>query len=54
MRRISLARPFNNAWRIYAAREPYRREEIEHRVAWAAVKKSCRKVGDDAVRSLAR
>jgi cation transport regulator ChaB len=37
MRRISLARPFNNAWRIYAAREPYRREEIEHRVAWAAV-----------------
>ena len=40
---------FNNAWRTYGAREPYRREEIAHRVAWAAVKKSYRKVGDDWV-----
>jgi cation transport regulator len=40
---------FNNAWRTYGAREPYRREEIAHRVAWAAVKKRYRKVGDDWV-----
>jgi cation transport regulator len=40
---------YNNAWRTYAAREPYRREEVTHRVAWAAVKKSYRKVGDDLV-----
>ena len=38
---------FNNAWRTYGAREPYRREEIAHRVAWAAVKKRYRKVGED-------
>jgi cation transport regulator len=41
---------FNNAWRTYGAREAYRREEIAHRVAWAAVKKSYRKVGNDWVR----
>lgn len=35
---------FNGAWRQYAASE--RREEICHRVAWAAVKKRYRKVGD--------
>jgi len=35
---------FNSAWRTYGARE-----EIAHRVAWAAVKKSYRKVGDDWV-----
>jgi cation transport regulator len=40
---------FNNAWRTYGAREPYRREEVAHRVAWAAVKKSYRKVGDEWV-----
>ena len=40
---------FNNTWRTYGAREPYRREEIAHRVAWAAVKKSYHKVGDDWV-----
>lgn len=40
---------FNNAWRTYGMREPYRREEIAHRVAWAAVKKSYRKVGSDWV-----
>jgi cation transport regulator ChaB len=31
------------------AREPDRREEIANRVAWAAVNKSYRKVGDDWV-----
>ena len=38
---------FNNAWRTYGAKEAYRREEIAHRVAWAAVKKRYRKVGED-------
>src|ERR1700675_2018783 len=28
---------FNSAWEGYGAREPWRREEIAHRVAWAAV-----------------
>ena len=36
---------FNNAWRTYGESEPFRREEIVHRVAWAAVKKRYRKVG---------
>jgi cation transport regulator len=40
---------FNAAWRSYGAREPERREEIAHRVAWAAVKKSYHKVGDQWV-----
>ena len=40
---------FNNAWRTYGTREPHRREEIAHRVAWAAVKKCYRKVGSDWV-----
>lgn len=35
---------FNHAWSSYG-RDP-RREEIAHRVAWAAVKKSYRKAGD--------
>lgn len=34
---------FNGAWRQYT-RNP-RREEISHRVAWAAVKKQFRKIG---------
>jgi cation transport regulator len=37
---------FNNAWDRYGRREPYRREEIAHCVAWSAVKKKYRKVGD--------
>lgn len=37
---------FNHAWESYGAREPTRREEIAHRVAWAAVKRRYRKVGD--------
>lgn len=40
---------FNHAWLTYGAREPDRREEIAHRVAWAAVKKSYHKVGNDWV-----
>jgi cation transport regulator len=36
---------FNAAWAGYAEREPERREEIAHRVAWAAVKHSYAKAG---------
>jgi cation transport regulator len=37
---------FNHAWQTYGAREPARREEIAHRVAWAAVKVRYHKVGE--------
>ena len=37
---------FNHAWETYGASESWRREEIAHRVAWAAVKKRYHKVGD--------
>jgi cation transport regulator len=37
---------FNNAWDRYGRREPYRRDEIAHRVGWSAVKNKYRKVGD--------
>jgi cation transport regulator len=37
---------FNGAWQTYADRGPQAQEEIAHRVAWAAVKKRYRKVGD--------
>ncbi len=37
---------FNSAWASYGAREPARREEIAHRVAWAAVKRRYRRAGD--------
>jgi cation transport regulator len=37
---------FNNAWDRYGERDPDRREEIAHRIAWSAVKKRYRKVGD--------
>jgi cation transport regulator len=30
---------FNSAWQGYGESEPERREEIAHRVAWAAVKR---------------
>jgi cation transport regulator len=36
---------FNAAWEGYGKREPARREEIAHRVAWAAVKRQYEKVG---------
>lgn len=35
---------FNAAWASYGRQEPDRREEIAHRVAWAAVKKRYRKL----------
>jgi cation transport regulator len=35
---------FNHAWQSY--KDDPRHEEIAHRVAWAAVKKSYRKQGD--------
>jgi cation transport regulator len=35
---------FNNAWASYGARE-----EIAHRIAWAAVKRRYRKIGDNWV-----
>ena len=38
---------FNNAWTSYGAREPWRREEVAHRVAWSAVKRRYRKSGAD-------
>jgi cation transport regulator len=38
---------FNSAWTSYGARAPARREEIAHRVAWAAVKRQYRKLGGD-------
>ena len=40
---------FNRAWASYGAHEPARRDEIAHRVAWAAVKRRYRKAGDDWV-----
>lgn len=36
---------FNNAWREYASTDRAQ-EAIAHRVAWAAVKKRYRKLGD--------
>ena len=40
---------FNHAWQSYGAREPWRREEIAHRVAWSAVKRRYRKLGSEWV-----
>lgn len=40
---------FNNSWQRYGARDPERREEIAHRIAWSAVKRQYRKVGDQWV-----
>jgi cation transport regulator len=37
---------FNRAWDNYRGKEPERIEEIAHRIAWFAVKKSYRKAGD--------
>jgi cation transport regulator len=37
---------FNAAWRTYGSIDPARIEEIAHRVAWAAVKKRYRRLGD--------
>ena len=38
---------FNAAWDSYRALGPQRQEETAHRVAWAAVKKRYRKIGDE-------
>lgn len=38
---------FNSAWSSYGASDPVRREEIAHRVAWAAVKRRYRKSDGD-------
>ena len=35
---------FNSAWVSYGQKDPARREEIAHRVAWAAVKTRYRKL----------
>jgi cation transport regulator len=40
---------FNNAWRRYADLTPGSREQITHRIAWAAVKRTYAKVGEDWV-----
>jgi cation transport regulator len=40
---------FNNAWNYYGRHDPGHREEIAHRVAWAAVKKRYAKQGEDWV-----
>lgn len=37
---------FNAAWQSYADRGPGEQEEVAFRVAWAAVKKRYRKLGD--------
>ena len=49
MRREVYRAAFNNAWDEYADRGE-RSEEIAHRVAWAAVKRLCRKEGNVWVR----
>lgn len=40
---------FNNAWDEYEERGPAQREQLAHRVAWAAVKRKYEKVGDQWV-----
>jgi cation transport regulator len=37
---------FNRTWESYGSREPWRREEVAHRVAWASVKRRYRKEGE--------
>ena len=40
---------FNNAWDRYGESEPGRVDEIAHRVAWSAVKKSYRRINGEWV-----
>jgi cation transport regulator len=40
---------FNNAWKSYARYGTQKREEIAHRVAWAAVKHKYRKSNEQWV-----
>ena len=44
---------FNAAWERYGSAEASRREEIAHRIAWAAVKKRYRKSGENWIKRLA-
>jgi cation transport regulator len=37
---------FNSAWEGYGSHQAARRDEIAHRVAWAAVKRRYHKQGD--------
>jgi cation transport regulator len=37
---------FNHAWKRYGERDSERLEEIAHRIAWSAVKRQYRKLGD--------
>lgn len=38
---------FNAAWESYGIKDPAHREEIAHRVAWAAVKQRYQKAGGE-------
>jgi cation transport regulator len=40
---------FNTAWATYATSSPHEREELCHRIAWSAVKKKYRKLGNSWV-----
>ncbi len=40
---------FNSAWIGYASPYTAEREQVAHRVAWAAVKRNYRKAGEDWV-----
>lgn len=40
---------FNSAWESYGSHDPSRREEMAHRIAWAAVKRRYQKIGRDWV-----
>ena len=47
--RAIFRKAFNSAWESYGMREPWRREEIAYRVAWAAVKRQFEKRGEEWV-----
>jgi cation transport regulator len=40
---------FNNAWATYTMSSSHEREGLCHRIAWSAVKKKYRKLGDSWV-----
>jgi cation transport regulator len=43
---------FNHAWLSYGDTDPMRREEIAHRVAWAAVKRRYQKADGEWIERL--
>jgi cation transport regulator len=45
---------FNSAWESYADRGPQRQEETAFRVAWAAVKRRYRKIGNNWIERQSR